>query len=383
MDTAFLDRGIVTAQTDTITDPCRPRIAVFSDALPERNGAGSYYNDLAAQLDGDVECLEMFQPAAKSRLLRMALPLPGDPTQKLITPNLLRLWQQFRRLRPQVVVAVTPGPFGLLGLAFARRAGTGFLTGYHTDFERVTELYGHRLFFRAANQYLLTAHRILCTHSDAVMINNAELAPTVRRLGARHVEVVGTPLARNFLAAAPVAAPPALQRVLFAGRLAPEKNLPTVIDAARRMPDIDFVLAGDGPLRRTLQREAAALPNLRMTGWLDRESLRREMDAASLLLLPSHLETFGTVALEAMARGRPALVAENAGIHQWPSLGEALFTLHRHESLPQALCRLRRLPAAVWRQKGWAARRAAEALNRETARQWTGHFERYARRRDD
>lgn len=377
MDSLLLDRSAAPVATAPLSTR-RPRVAIFSDALPERNGAGAYYNDLAPQLAREVERLEMFQPALKSRSLRLAVPLPGDPTQKLITPDVPRLWRQYRRLRPDVVVSVTPGPFGLLGLAFAKHSGAGFLSGFHTDFQQLMRLYGNTLFFRAAHVYLRTANRVLCSNSDAVLVNNGELAATVRALGARRVEIIGTPLAPAFLSAPPLP-PQGFTRVLFAGRLAPEKNLPAVLAAARALPDLEFVIAGDGPLRQSLQRESARLLNLRLVGWLNRSALLREMDRTALLLLPSHLETFGTVALEAMARGRPALVAENAGIHDWPVLREALFVLRSDEPLETALARLRALPAETWASKAVAARRAAEALNRDTLRQWCEHLERYGR----
>lgn len=377
MQSGAVDSAQAIAMTDVpYPDAGRMRVAIFSDALPERNGAGAYYEDLAAQLGPRLRALQLFRPVTKKRLLRFALPLPGDPTQKLMTPNLLRIHRQFRMLKPHLVVAVTPGPFGLLGLHYARRSGCGFLTGFHTDFERLCEIYGNTLLFRAAQRYLETVNGLLCRNSDAVLVNNAGLGQTVERLGARRVEVVGTPLARAFLDAPPVGRAGPLRQVLFAGRLAPEKNIPAIIEAVHALPHVRFVLAGDGPLRGKLEDAARANANLVLTGWLDRRALCEQMDAADLLILPSHIETFGTVALEAMARGRPALVAEAAGIHYWPTLQPALLTLRREDSLAQAL---RAITPEVLVQKGAAARAAAEALNARNLNQWLGFVHRYGR----
>ena len=361
-------------------DASRLRVAIFSDALPARNGAGAYYEDLAAQLGPQLGELILFQPVVKTRLLRFALPLPGDSTQKLITPNVLRIRREFRALRPDLVISVTPGPFGLLGLWLARRSGAGFLTAFHTHFEGLVKLYGYTWFYRLAHWYLEQVNRILCRNRDSVLVNNPGLNATVERLGARRVDVMGTPLSRAFLDTPIVPPEQTLRQVLFAGRLAPEKNLPVVLDAVKALPDIRFVIAGDGPLRSELEREAQSLPNLRLTGWLERDALRVEMDAAGLLILPSHMETFGTVALEAMARGRPALVAANAGIHDWPLLKDSLFTLGEGESLSQVLHQLSELPASTWQDKAAAARRAAETLNSHTINQWLDFVERYARK---
>ena len=366
----------IEAKNASHPDAGRLRVAIFSDALPERNGAGAYYEDLAAQLGPRLGALQLFRPVVKKRLLRFALPLPGDPTQKLITPNLLRIHRQFRALRPHLVVAVTPGPFGLLGFQYARRSGCGFLTGFHTHFEGLCELYGNSLVFRAAQRYLEAVNGLLCRNSDAVLVNNAGLRQTVERLGARRVEVVGTPLAQAFLDTPPVPRSGPLRQVLFAGRLAPEKNIPAIIEAARALPQVRFVLAGDGPLRARLEAAARDHANLVLTGWLDRTVLSDEMDAADLLILPSHMETFGTVALEAMARGRPALVAEAAGIHYWPTLQPALLTLGDGQSLAEAL---RGIPPNALARKGAAARAAAESLNARNLDQWLELVQRYGR----
>lgn len=355
------------------------RVAIFSDALPERNGAGAYYEDLAAQLRPRLGALELFQPRPRKRLPRMALPLPGDPTQKVITPNVPRIRRDFRRLQPHLVIAVTPGPFGMLGLYHARRSGCGFLSAFHTHFEGLVELYGDTLIMRLARGYLKAVNGLLFRSSDAVLVNNAGLIPTVQRLGARRVEVMGTPLANTFLDTRPVPPPERLQQVLFAGRLAPEKNLPSILKAAEALPWIRFVIAGDGPLRGELEQAATRLPNLQLTGWLGRKALRDQMDAASLLILPSHMETFGTVALEAMARGRPALVAAEAGIHRWPGLDQALFSLEPGTTLAQRLDELTALPAQVWRDKAHQAHAAASALHAHTLDQWVDFTEQYGR----
>ena len=99
--------------------------------------------------------------------------------------------------------------------------------------------------------------------------------------------------------------PPAsgkLERIVFAGRLAPEKRVHTIIEAARQLPEIGFTIAGDGPLKKDVEDQAAEIPNLDFLGWVSRERLLAEMDKADMLVLNSVVESFGTVALEAMAR---------------------------------------------------------------------------------
>lgn len=347
------------------------RVAFFSDAESERNGAGSYYSDLIAQLAPRLADTAIFQPRRHHRpLASLSLPLPGDPTQRLLTPDVPRLWRRVRRMQPDVIVSVTPGPFGLLGLAMARRLGCAFVTAFHTEFEALSRIYWNPLSRRIAGGYLTAINRLLCRNSDEVLVHSSGLIPTVRALGAPSVRVMGTPLPARFIDA-PITAPARpLRQLVFAGRLAPEKNLDAVVAAARALPELHFVIAGDGPLRRQLERDTAALPNVAMVGWLDREALCTLLDASDLLLLPSRLETFGSIALEAMARGRPAVVAENAGIHSWHALREGLVPLRAGEALSDTIRRLQAQCPEARRASALQAREAARALNDDTLMQW-------------
>lgn len=355
------------------------RVAFFSDAEPERNGAGSYYSDLIAQLDKRIDAVEIFQPTRRKRLLSgLSVPLPGDPTQRLLTPNVPRLWQRVRRMQPDVIVSITPGPFGLLGLAMARHFGSAFMTAFHTEFEALSRLYWSPVSRAIATRYLTGVNRLLCRSSSSVLVHSGRLVETVRSLGAGDVQVMGTPLPTRFIDT-PVAPPRGrLSQLVFAGRLAPEKNLDVIVEAARELPDLQFVIAGDGPLRKRIARDTRRLPNVRMVGWLDREALRELLDASDMLLLPSRLETFGSIALEAMARGRPAVVAENAGIHSWHALHDGLITLRRSDRLADAIRRVQAQCPQERHDKAMRARQAAERLNMETLAHWIGLIDRQA-----
>nr|MBV6629981.1 glycosyltransferase [Oceanococcus sp. HetDA_MAG_MS8] len=346
------------------------RVAFFSDAMPERNGAGSYYTDLVAHLREAQVDARMFQPQRKSRWTRFALPLPGDSTQKLLTPNIPQIWQRCMQLQPDIIIAITPGPFGLLGMALAKRLNCGFACGFHTQFEELSKLYWNPMLRRVASGYLEATNRIICAASSTVMVHNTALIETVRKLGAPTVDVMGTPLAPCFVHSPLQPNTGELRRVCFAGRLAPEKNVDQILQAARAIPQLQFSIAGDGPLCKALEKQAAGLSNVRFHGWLDRTSLLQVIDASDMLLLPSALETFGTVALEAMARGRPALVAQGAGIHRWPELAVGLYTQQTGEDVCSALQRLLQLDPALRQARAQQARQAALQLHEATLDQW-------------
>lgn len=224
-----------------------------------------------------------------------------------------------------------------------------------------------RRFFAAILRW---ANRRVCRAADCVLVNNEALLPVVHGLGAREARVIGTPLPSECLPA-PTGIPPRLTRVCFAGRMAPEKNIDRIIDAAARLPGIEFMLVGDGPLRSGLEQRAAALANVRFTGWLARPALISVLDSCSLLLLPSEFETFGSAALEALARGRPALVSSAAGICAWPELRGGILPLEPGADLAQCLADLAGASTEEWQARAVAARGAAMALNDTTVATWS------------
>ena len=67
----------------------RLRVAVVSDSTPERNGVGSYYADLVAQLGGRVSRAALICPKGEETGWHryLAPPLPGDSTQKIWLPR--------------------------------------------------------------------------------------------------------------------------------------------------------------------------------------------------------------------------------------------------------------------------------------------------------
>lgn len=360
------------------SDPAPLRVAFFSDSLPERNGTGAYYHDLLAQLTPRVEAAEAFQPLVMERHPLLSWPMPGDPSQRLVTPNLRRIARAYHQLRPDIVVSITPGPFGLLGLYHAKRSKAAFITAFHTDFEQLARIYWNPLSRRFASAFLNSANRLLCKRSAVVLVNNSHLRQDVEAFGAPEVEVMGTPIQPMFLEKPLRPYPETLQRICFAGRLAPEKNIDRIIDAAAKLPEIEFLIVGDGPLRKELEVLAHGLKNVTFCGWQSREALIDLIDQCALLLLPSKIETFGSVALEAMARGRPALVSSNAGIQDWPQLQEGLFAYDQERPLVDAVREILALPKENLKQKADAARAAAEGLNNQTIRQWIDVLKKYA-----
>jgi glycosyltransferase involved in cell wall biosynthesis len=120
-------------------------------------------------------------------------------------------------------------------------------------------------------------------------------------------------------AATPV---PTTAHVVYVGRLERVKGVHILLEAYRRLvqrvPEAELSIVGDGRERAALEAAAAdlvAAGAVRFLGWLDRESVSRELAAASVVVLPSLWpENFPTVALEALQHGRPLVGSRVGGI---------------------------------------------------------------------
>lgn len=87
-----------------------------------------------------------------------------------------------------------------------------------------------------------------------------------------------------------------------------------------------LVLIGDGPERSSAAEEAASLGIADRVTFLGKlESVAELLACADLFLLPSKSESFGLVALEAMASGTPVIASDAAGLPEVIDNGETGF----------------------------------------------------------
>lgn len=119
-------------------------------------------------------------------------------------------------------------------------------------------------------------------------------------------------------------APPApadAPRLVCVGRLCEQKGQLLLIEAAQALAlkgvRFELVLAGDGEMRAELESlivKYGLKDRVSITGWLTSEQVRKELQAARALVLPSFAEGLPVVIMESMAMGRPVLTTAIAGI---------------------------------------------------------------------
>ncbi len=108
---------------------------------------------------------------------------------------------------------------------------------------------------------------------------------------------------------------------LLVGRIVPHKGVEHFIEAARELPGVQFLVAGEGSSLEAMERLAESLgvkDRVRFLGRISQDNLPKVYAACDLFVLPSvsRLEAFGIVALEAMATGKPVVVADIPGVRE-------------------------------------------------------------------
>lgn len=127
-------------------------------------------------------------------------------------------------------------------------------------------------------------------------------APIARRLPRR------TRTIDNFV---PLAPPPRTwaREAAFVGRLSEEKGPDLFCALSESLPDLDFVVYGDGPMRPALE---SAYPRVRFAG--QQPSMEAVWGEIGLLCMTSRHEGLPMAALEAMAHGIPVAAFAVGGL---------------------------------------------------------------------
>ncbi|MEM2178987.1 MAG: glycosyltransferase family 4 protein [Candidatus Methanomethylicaceae archaeon] len=107
------------------------------------------------------------------------------------------------------------------------------------------------------------------------------------------------------------------KRIIFVGRLAPEKNVFSLIDAVKGL-DVKLIIIGDGPLREKLMEKVKMekINNVEFLGIIPNEKLPFELNKSVLFILPSLHEDNPKALLEAMACGLPVIGTAIEGIKE-------------------------------------------------------------------
>jgi glycosyltransferase involved in cell wall biosynthesis len=307
---------------------------------------------------------------------------PAGEAWRMRVGNAAALARRLAPYNPRLVHAHF-GPDGLTALPLARALGVPLVTslrGYDVNRSQAALLVSGRLSWI---RYALGRHRLMrqgdlfLAVSDGLRRRALDLGFPEARL-ATHYN--GVDLERFH----PASEEPRERVILHVARLVEKKGTALLIEAFARVagqfPDATLVIAGDGPLRKRLERQAAPLAGrVQFLGTLAAGEVAGRMRSAWLLAAPSLTASDGdaeglpNVVVEAAASGIPVVASAHAGIPeavdheatglvvpegQVGPLSEALRTLLGSADLQRSWGRAARMLAEL----RFDARRQAERL---------------------
>lgn len=177
--------------------------------------------------------------------------------------------------------------------------------------------------------------------ADAIIVSTEEEKQDAVRLYDAHPQKIKViPAGVNLDTFKPVNQSIARQRVgihekqviLYVGRIEPLKGIDVLLEAAAlldRSDDIRVLIVGGSPGNdaeldrlKALTTELGIESMVTFTGAIKQDMLPDYYSAADVFVLPSHSESFGLAALEAMACGAPVVVSRVGGLKTFINNGE-------------------------------------------------------------
>jgi len=237
--------------------------------------------------------------------------------------------ERIDEFEPDVIHSHHPFLLGDAALRAARRRSLPLVFTHHTLYERYTHYVP--LNFDALKRFVIqlsTKYANLCTK---IVAPSRSVAQLIRQRGvSRPIVEIPTGIDLRFFEKGSgeplrkrMGIPDKCLLLGHVGRLAPEKNLGYLADAAalflKDQPQARFLVVGEGPSKAEIERifaDAGIEDQLIMPGKLTGRDLSNAYNAMDLFLFASKSETQGMVLAEAMAAGKPVITLDASGTRE-------------------------------------------------------------------
>lgn len=247
-----------------------------------------------------------------------------DPEDRLMKiDRIYDLLPQLRKMDFDLVHIQTPFVAHYAGIKIARALGIPCVETYHTFFEEYLYHYIPLLPKFLTRGITRRFSRSQCNAVDTLIVPSTAMREVLVNYGCMtpmHIAPTGIQLEK--FAGGDGAAFRARQGIpdnrpllVHVGRVAHEKNIGFLLEVVAKLkasvPDILFLICGEGPARSDLQQQVQRMgldKQVMFVGYLNRETeLLDCYRAADVFVFASRTETQGLVLLEAMALGVPVV----------------------------------------------------------------------------
>ena len=251
--------------------------------------------------------------------------------------SVLTGWRIVQKHSVQVVSTQDPFLTGLVGYLIARRFGLPLSLQFAADMINnpfwLREKRAYPLLNRLAHWLIPRANsfRVVSEQERQKLIRMGVSPNRIWNLGwitnfSRFLQADGKALRSKLLGS------PRQRMVLYVGRLAPQKDIPTLLHAfalvVSQFSESLLVLAGGGPLESALRRQVADMgldSRVHLAGMIPYEQIPAYFAAADIFALSSVYEGNARVLAEAAASATPAVSTDVSGARDTIINGETGF----------------------------------------------------------
>jgi glycosyltransferase involved in cell wall biosynthesis len=343
------------------------RVAIVTELYwPSVGGQEVRYRELARQLiaaghtvevltiasELDTPPVELFESVTVRRLIRScsyrrpSRRMPRNPLT-IVAFSLLVLHHLIRHTQDYVIFSQWP----LLPQLLCGRICTGV---------NVVDWCEHR----SGILYKLMFALVAKSTKKHISVSSALRGILIQKYGIRSIVTIPSGIERAMYGSCA-----SKEGVLFLGRLVAHKH-PELVLAAVKVADqlghrFNLTIAGDGPLRDSIENQARELPYVQVVGAIGDVQKRKLFQMAWLYVLPSEREGFPRTIAEAMACGTPTLTVsspDNGGKDVVAAFNCGIVSEPTPESLAEALIRLVR-DRSRWEELSESGLRASDSLD--------------------
>ncbi|SEM02882.1 glycosyltransferase family 4 protein [Acinetobacter sp. DSM 11652] len=308
------------------------KIAIVTETWsPEINGVANSLMNLCLGLQKRGHQILLIRPQPKVKCKRFkpdaecwvhAQAIPKYPTLQFGWPQFSKISKAVEVFQPDIVHIVTEGPLGFASLMVAKSQNIPVSSGFHSAFQEFSRYFDFPFLVKPISKYLTWFHN----KTDVTCVPSLDTQHALKQMGVSgELRVVGrgvdtqlfNPNKRSKLSREQWTANEHTRVLISVGRLSPEKEVDLIIRTFLKMKGevehyTKLVIVGDGPDRVRLEALANHHPDIIFMGSLTGEDLACAYASADVFIFPSQVETFGNVALEALASGLPVVAYDYA-----------------------------------------------------------------------
>ncbi len=223
-----------------------------------------------------------------------------------------------KRFRAEVIHITGPSDVGILGAWAANKLQIPMVASWHTNLhefgakrlEKLLKLPPQHRISGIAERGILESCARFYKLARVLMAPNPDLIDLLKRMTHREVFLMRRGVDTEMFAPSKRTRSDDAFVLGYCGRVAPEKSVRFLADIQRAMPEIRFLIVGDGGEREWLEQNLA---NAEFPGVLKGEALSRAYANMDLFVFPSRTDTYGNVVQEALASGVPCVVTNEGG----------------------------------------------------------------------